>query len=918
MATKYEQALALSKEKNIPVSEAVAQIRNQASVSATSAWNQMQYEINKQNLQNMANAQREQFLKLRREGVDPVAARKQAYGEIVSPVAPTTESTQPLAPQISVQQPAAQQQQVAPTPEKSLREQMAGMNVNERRAFRESQGPVQSAQVATIPEPSPAVATEAVRAEKQIDYNVGLGREQEILKNLESFKQQGITDAEAIKRMSGYVTATPEKKAIIDSFNAKLTAPMNEADIFNSLVSGTQIQQKNTPDFRRAQFKYNKFKRYNSMTPSQMVESMKQGDITSEMDSLLASNPNYVQAKQQFDQIKKTESVNATMNNVAKGIKWEKIEPKDYLQELSDKLITSMGLTDMTAQEAFKKYVSNDPKVIEYGTQLSNINRQVAETTQALNEGFKSIKSQYGDLPASALITLMQTRFNDATDTLNALNSTKSYLEADLKNATELAKAEYDAVYQDIQQAQKIRWAVWEMQMKQAFEKYTQEQALNDPVQATQNIIDQYKKLGIIAQRSDSEIIQDVRNRVARGEPLSSALTRLNEAFQSKPEFKRIQEMKAWELSDIEKIKLQAWIEDKRAYRDFNQQIKLAQAKADIDRQNFLFELQNDPEKIAKWQVIQNKLDSNGSLYDVLWKNVATYEWNRGHDMAGKIWDPLPAGGEWTVLRTITDDGKWPYGNSVVMKDKNGNEIRYSHLDSIWVKPGQTLAFWDIIWTRWNTGNVKWASWEILTPEQKRAGRGAHVDIEIKDPSGKLLKESEQVNFLKGLKPQKYTSLEDIVLPEKIPEWKAKSFQYGIRMDQADKIIADMEDKYKNSWSISEYFAPRWIAPEFLKTADRQKFEQARRNFINAVLRQESGAVISDQEFANAEKQYFPQAWDSDDVINQKRENRRSTIIGMLSAAWKTEDWENIKDIWKSIRVWSVGESSDSDLIANY
>lgn len=116
-----------------------------------------------------------------------------------------------------------------------------------------------------------------------------------------------------------------------------------------------------------------------------------------------------------------------------------------------------MGLTDMTAQEAFKKYVSNDPKVIDYGTQLSNINRQVAETTQALNEGFKSIKSQYGDLPASALITLMQTRFNDATDTLNALNSTKSYLEADLKNATELAKAEYDAVSQDIQQAQKIR-----------------------------------------------------------------------------------------------------------------------------------------------------------------------------------------------------------------------------------------------------------------------------------------------------------------------------------------------------------------------------------------------------------------------------------------------------------------------------
>lgn len=35
MATKYEQALALSKEKNIPVPEAVAQVRNQAVTPVT-------------------------------------------------------------------------------------------------------------------------------------------------------------------------------------------------------------------------------------------------------------------------------------------------------------------------------------------------------------------------------------------------------------------------------------------------------------------------------------------------------------------------------------------------------------------------------------------------------------------------------------------------------------------------------------------------------------------------------------------------------------------------------------------------------------------------------------------------------------------------------------------------------------------
>jgi len=36
-------------------------------------------------------------------------------------------------------------------------------------------------------------------------------------------------------------------------------------------------------------------------------------------------------------------------------------------------------------------------------------------------------------------------------------------------------------------------------------------------------------------------------------------------------------------------------------------------------------------------------------------------------------------------------------------------------------------------------------------------------------------------------------------------------------------------------------------------------FEQAKKNFVNAVLRLESGAVISPSEFTNADKQYFPQ-----------------------------------------------------------
>jgi hypothetical protein len=56
--------------------------------------------------------------------------------------------------------------------------------------------------------------------------------------------------------------------------------------------------------------------------------------------------------------------------------------------------------------------------------------------------------------------------------------------------------------------------------------------------------------------------------------------------------------------------------------------------------------------------------------------------------------------------------------------------------------------------------------------------------------------------------------------------------------------------------------------------------EQAQRNFVNAVLRQESGAVISPSEFENAQKQYFPQPGDSAKVRDQKRQNRQSAIEG--------------------------------------
>ena len=61
-------------------------------------------------------------------------------------------------------------------------------------------------------------------------------------------------------------------------------------------------------------------------------------------------------------------------------------------------------------------------------------------------------------------------------------------------------------------------------------------------------------------------------------------------------------------------------------------------------------------------------------------------------------------------------------------------------------------------------------------------------------------------------------------------------------------------------------------------SADQQQVNQAKSNFITAVLRKESGAVISDSEFDREDKKYFPQINDNDQVIKQKAKARKLAI----------------------------------------
>jgi len=74
--------------------------------------------------------------------------------------------------------------------------------------------------------------------------------------------------------------------------------------------------------------------------------------------------------------------------------------------------------------------------------------------------------------------------------------------------------------------------------------------------------------------------------------------------------------------------------------------------------------------------------------------------------------------------------------------------------------------------------------------------------------------------------------------------------------------------------------------PSFIGTTlvspEGQRFYAASRNFIAAVLRKESGAAISDVEYLNGLKQYFPQVGDTAEVMQDKESLRSAAIEGMV------------------------------------
>jgi murein DD-endopeptidase MepM/ murein hydrolase activator NlpD len=103
-----------------------------------------------------------------------------------------------------------------------------------------------------------------------------------------------------------------------------------------------------------------------------------------------------------------------------------------------------------------------------------------------------------------------------------------------------------------------------------------------------------------------------------------------------------------------------------------------------------------------------------------------------GVDIANDIGTPIPAMTDGVVVNTVTGkpQGSNDFGNSVDIKDAEGNVHQFHHLQNVGVQPGQQVKAGQEVATMGNSG---------ATYSPSGQGDGTHLDYRIVSAYGKYI-----------------------------------------------------------------------------------------------------------------------------------------------------------------------------------
>lgn len=117
-------------------------------------------------------------------------------------------------------------------------------------------------------------------------------------------------------------------------------------------------------------------------------------------------------------------------------------------------------------------------------------------------------------------------------------------------------------------------------------------------------------------------------------------------------------------------------------------------------------------------------------------------------------------------------------------------------------------------------------------------------------------------------------------------EVQAAAEQFANRMESAEKSFSRVgAEGLGLSGATQSITGAVPVVGNFMKTENYQKMEQAKREWVTALLRKESGAAIGRDEYTQYDRQFFPQPGDGPDVVAQKAAARRVATEALKKSA---------------------------------
>jgi len=239
------------------------------------------------------------------------------------------------------------------------------------------------------------------------------------------------------------------------------------------------------------------------------------------------------------------------------------------------------------------------------------------------------------------------------------------------------------------------------------------------------------------------------------------------------------------------------------------------------------------------------------------------------------------------ILKAAQTDPKSALALASSAKTPQGRALAQSLMQSVLPKKTDKLVEYETYKTE--GGKKSFNDWaKEITPEQQ-----ARLDIDRQ----RLGFESQRVGLegaRLGLEQQKLAAE---MGGAKLTETQGNAVAFGTRAKEANAILKPLEEKGITNTGLLRSVVGSTVgmtpligqkleqnvnsALNFTASQGQQATDQARRNFITAVLRKESGASIPHDEYYNEERKYFPQPNDDAATIRQKQ-NARETAIRAL------------------------------------